>query len=98
MTEPGPGHDPIAALLRRALQTEAEMVQLPGDGLQKIQQRTAGSRPWWRPVTATVLGAAAVVTVATGAGIALTRSEEPTAAAVAIPQRAAASAGAGAPI
>ena len=92
-----PGHDPVAALLRRALHTEAEMVQLPGDGLQKIQQRTAGSRPWWRPVMATVLGAAAVVTVATGAGIALTRSEEPTAAAVAIPQRAAPSTRAGAP-
>ena len=89
MTDPGhdPSYDTVAALLCRALHTEADMVQPAGDGLGKIQQRTAGSRPWWRPVGAAVLGAAAAITVATGAGIALTRAEEPVSAVVGAPQR-----------
>jgi Immunoglobulin-like domain of bacterial spore germination/Sporulation and spore germination len=59
--------DQMEARLRRALNSEATMVQPAGDGLQKIRSGIAGGghRSWWRsPVAA--LAAAAVLGLAVG--------------------------------
>jgi hypothetical protein len=68
MTSPfHPDDDPLAARLRDALHTEADMVNPSDDGLQQIRSGIDGSRrPWWRHPAAIAVAAAAVLGVAVG--------------------------------
>jgi hypothetical protein len=73
MTTPfPPDDDPLAARLRDALHTEADMVTPSDDGLQQIRSGIdESSRPWWRHPAAIAVAAAAVLGVAVG-GLAVT--------------------------
>jgi spore germination protein GerM len=73
MTSPfHPDDDPLAARLRDALHTEADMVHPSDDGLQQIRSGIEESRrPWWRHPAAVAVAAAAVLGVAVG-GLAVT--------------------------
>src|SRR3954447_6735641 len=64
MTYPRDPDSGLEELLRSTLHGEAETVTPSGDGLARIQQRTAarGRRLWLRPVA--VVGGAAVAAVA----------------------------------
>lgn len=64
--------DPVAARLRAALTSEADMVQSSDDGLQKIREGIAGQgRPWYLHPGVLSVAAAVVLGVAVGAGVAL---------------------------
>lgn len=59
------GDDPTAARLRRALTTEAAMVQTAGDGLQRIRDGIGVRSRWWRhPAVALVAAAVTGLAVA----------------------------------
>src|SRR3954454_9331358 len=64
MTNPREPDSRLEDLLRSSLHGEAETISPSGDGLARIQQRTAarGRRLWLRPVA--VVGGAAVAAVA----------------------------------
>jgi spore germination protein GerM len=62
-----PDDDPLAARLRGALSSEADMVQTSDDGLQRIRERTGETRrPWWQHPATLAVAAAAVLGVAVG--------------------------------
>ncbi|MCY7373768.1 MAG: GerMN domain-containing protein, partial [Spirochaetaceae bacterium] len=59
--------DPLAARLRAALTSEADMVNPSGDGLQRIRAGVdSGRRPWWQHPAALAVAAAAVLGLAAG--------------------------------
>lgn len=64
--------DPLAARLRAALTSEADMVQTSDDGLQNIRAGIdeSGRRPWWRHPATPALAAALVLGLMAG-GIAV---------------------------
>lgn len=65
--------DPLAARLRDALSSEAEMVHPSDDGLQRIRDGIEeGGRPWWRHPAALSVAAAVVLGALVGGGLALT--------------------------
>ena len=68
MTTPiNPDDDPLAARLRDALHSEADMVHPSDDGLQQIQSGIEESRrPWWRHPAVVAVAAAAVIGLAAG--------------------------------
>ena len=74
MTHPAPhgDDDPLAARLRAALTSEADMVQPSDDGLQNIRAGIdeSGRRPWWRHPATPALAAALVLGLMAG-GIAV---------------------------
>lgn len=59
--------DPLAARLRAALTSEADMVNPSDDGLQLIRAGVdSGRRPWWQHPAALAVAAAAVLGLAAG--------------------------------
>src|SRR5437868_6709454 len=76
MTYPRDPDSGLEELLRSTLHGEAETVTPSGDGLTRIQQRTAahGRRLWLRPVA--VVGGAAVAAVAGFTAYAVTSSHQ----------------------
>ena len=59
--------DPLAARLRAALTSEADMVNPSDDGLQRIRAGVdAAHRPWWQHPAALAVAAAAVLGLAAG--------------------------------
>src|SRR3954471_15812105 len=76
MTYPRDPDSGLEELLRSTLHGEAETVTPSGDGLARIQQRTAarGRRLWLRPVA--VVGGAAVPPVAGFTAYAVTSSHD----------------------
>lgn len=69
--DPFPDDDPLAARLRDALRSEADMVHTSDDSLGNIRARTAGARPWWRHPAALAVAAAAVIGLAAGGLVAV---------------------------
>ena len=64
--------DPLAARLRAALTSEADMVNPSDDGLQNIRAGVdSAHRPWWQHPAALAVAAAAVLGLLVGGGIAL---------------------------
>src|SRR6059058_3630049 len=76
MTNPREPDSRLEDLLRSSLHGEAETISPSGDGLARIQQRTAarGRRLWLRPVA--VVGGAAVAAVAGFTAYAVTSSQD----------------------
>src|SRR3954447_22364916 len=76
MTYPRDPDSGLEELLRSTLHGEAETISPSGDGLARIQQRTAarGRRLWLRPVA--VVGGAAVAAVAGFTAYAVTNSQD----------------------
>jgi len=76
MTNPREPDSRLEDLLRSSLHGEAETISPSGDGLARIQQRTAarGRRLWLRPVA--VVGGAAVAAVAGFTAYAVTSSHQ----------------------
>jgi hypothetical protein len=68
MTTPiHPDDDPLAARLRDALSSEAQMVHPSDDGLSHIRDGIEqGQRPWWRHPGVLAVAAAAVIGLAAG--------------------------------
>lgn len=68
MTTPiNPDDDPLAARLRAALSSEADMVHPSDDGLSSIRDGIAQEqRPWWRHPGVLAVAAAAVIGLAAG--------------------------------
>lgn len=83
MSEPTPridphDDDPLAARLRAALTSEADMVNPSDDGLQRIRSgMAAGGRPWWRHPAALAVAAALVLGLAAGSIAALLGGNDP---------------------
>lgn len=74
-----PDDDPLAARLRDALSTEAEMVHPSDDGLQHIRDGIdQGGRPWWRHPAALSVAAAVVLGALVGGGLALSGGDDGT--------------------
>lgn len=76
MTNPREPDSRLEELLRSSLHGEAETISPSGDGLARIQQRTAarGRRLWWRPVA--VVGGAAVAAAAGFTAYAVTSAHQ----------------------
>lgn len=67
-----PDDDPLAARLRDALSSEADMVQTSGNGLQRIRERTnTAHRPWWQHPGVLAVAAAVLLGAAVGVGFAV---------------------------
>lgn len=71
MTHPPMDDDPLAARLRAALHSEADMVNPSDDGLSRIRAGVGHSRPWWRHPAALAVAAAVVLGLLIGGGAAL---------------------------
>ncbi len=71
MTHPPMDDDPLAARLRAALHSEADMVNPSDDGLSNIRAAIDSSRPWWRHPAALAVAAAVVLGLVVGGGFAL---------------------------
>lgn len=71
--------DPLAARLRAALTSEADMVNPSDDGLQHIRHGVdSAHRPWWRHPAALAVAAAAVLGLAVGGlAVALGGDDDP---------------------
>jgi len=64
--------DPLAARLRAALTSEADMVNPSDDGLQKVRSGVDSTRrPWWQHPGALAVAAAAVLGLLVGGGFSL---------------------------